>query len=173
MAPMNMTLSVSAALPNIMINQPRACSARRIRSISQQVQPRLRGAAYMGHQLNNRNFLRATLSRRRSAIDRGHALTVRALLELTEENVEAVLLEARDVMGQLFDESMGMTGVVTLVELDGPVVVLRLKGRFWHERSMILLRMGAYLKEQIPEILDVEIEDEAQLDDSAANFSLE
>jgi len=98
---------------------------------------------------------------------------VRALLELTEENVEAVLLEARDVMGQLFDESMGMTGVVTLVELDGPVVVLRLKGRFWHQRSMILLRMGSYLKEQIPEILDVEIEDEAQLDDSAANFSLE
>ncbi|KAJ7009996.1 hypothetical protein NC653_000647 [Populus alba x Populus x berolinensis] len=47
-------------------------------------------------------------------------------------------------------------GQVELAELDGPFVVISLKGRFWHERSM--------------EILEVEIEDEKQLDDSPENF---
>jgi len=61
-------------------------------------------------------------------------------------------------------------GTATLVELDGPVVVLRLKGRFWHERSLVLLRLGHFLKTLIPDILEVEIEDEAQLDDSPENF---
>mmetsp|Transcript_5491 Transcript_5491/g.7424 ORF Transcript_5491/g.7424 Transcript_5491/m.7424 type:complete len:166 (+) Transcript_5491:209-706(+) len=95
---------------------------------------------------------------------------VLAELELTEENVEAVLVDARQHFDHLFDESVGMTGKVTLAELDGPVVLLRLEGRFWHERSMILARMGTYLMEKIPEILDVDIEDESQLSDSPENF---
>jgi len=91
-------------------------------------------------------------------------------LELTEENIEAVLLEARSELLQLFDESVGITGTVTLADLDGPVVVLSLQGRFWHERSMVLARVGHFLKQRIPEIMDVEIENEAQLDDSPENF---
>eukprot|EP00241_Pyramimonas_parkeae_P011713 CAMPEP_0114238668 /NCGR_PEP_ID=MMETSP0058-20121206/8043_1 /TAXON_ID=36894 /ORGANISM="Pyramimonas parkeae, CCMP726" /LENGTH=190 /DNA_ID=CAMNT_0001350785 /DNA_START=99 /DNA_END=672 /DNA_ORIENTATION=- len=93
-------------------------------------------------------------------------------LELTEENIEAVLLEARSELLQLFDESVGITGTVTLADLDGPVVVLSLQGRFWHERSMVLARVGHFLKQRIPEIMDVEIENEAQLDDSPENFDL-
>lgn len=61
-------------------------------------------------------------------------------------------------------------GKVQLVEVDGPTVVLRLAGRFWHQRDMVLARMGAYLKQRIPEILDVDIEDAGQLDDSPENF---
>ncbi|XP_034930609.1 uncharacterized protein [Populus alba] len=98
-------------------------------------------------------------------------------LDLTEENVKQVLVDARaeDVclflqLGQIFDTSVGITGQVELAELDGPFVVISLKGRFWHERSMVLARIGNYLKQRIPEILEVEIEDEKQLDDSPENF---
>ncbi|KAJ6945578.1 protein PAM71 [Populus alba x Populus x berolinensis] len=83
-------------------------------------------------------------------------------LDLTEENVKQ--------LGQIFDSSVGITGQVELAELDGPFVVISLKGRFWHERSMVLARIGNYLKQRIPEILEVEIEDEKQLDDSPENF---
>lgn len=41
-------------------------------------------------------------------------------------------------------------GVAELVELDGPFVKLRLTGRFWHERSMVLARVANYLRKRIP-----------------------
>ena len=41
-------------------------------------------------------------------------------------------------------------GTATLVELDGPVVILRLQGRFWHERSLVLARLGHFLQTLIP-----------------------
>ncbi|CAM8967678.1 unnamed protein product [Rhodiola kirilowii] len=63
-----------------------------------------------------------------------------------------------------------MTGEVELAELDGPFIKLRLSGRFWHERSLVLARLANYLKQRIPEILEVDIEDEKQLDDSPENF---
>jgi hypothetical protein len=91
-------------------------------------------------------------------------------LDLTEDNVQHVLLDARSELLQIFDTSVGITGVAELVELDGPFVKLRLTGRFWHERSMVLARVANYLRKRIPEVLEVEIEDESQLDDSAANF---
>lgn len=91
-------------------------------------------------------------------------------LDLTENNVRQALVDARAELGQIFDTSVGMTGVIELVELDGPFVRISLKGRFWHKRSTVLARVGNYLKQRIPEILEVEIEDEKQLDDSPANF---
>ncbi|CAN1278794.1 hypothetical protein LINPERPRIM_LOCUS16752 [Linum perenne] len=104
-------------------------------------------------------------------------------LDLTEENVRQVLLEARqeailnallllfDVqLGQLFDGAVGITGEVELADLDGPYVKISLKGRFWHKRSTVVARLGNYLQQRIPEILEVEIEDEKQLDDSPASF---
>lgn len=93
-----------------------------------------------------------------------------APLDLTEENIEQVLAEARIELAQLFDASVNITGKAELAELDGPYVKIRLSGRFWHERSMVLARLGNYLKQRIPEILEVDIEDEKQLDDSPANF---
>ncbi|KAI6674085.1 hypothetical protein NL676_001991 [Syzygium grande] len=91
-------------------------------------------------------------------------------LDLTEENIRLVLADARVELGQIFDTSVGMTGQVELADLDGPFVKISLKGRFWHERSMVLARVGNYLKQRIPEILEVDIEDEKQLDDSPENF---
>ncbi|XP_030441850.2 uncharacterized protein LOC115664045 isoform X1 [Syzygium oleosum] len=91
-------------------------------------------------------------------------------LDLTEENIRLVLADARVELAQIFDTSVGMTGQVELADLDGPFVKISLKGRFWHERSMVLARVGNYLKQRIPEILEVDIEDEKQLDDSPENF---
>ncbi|WCJ24186.1 hypothetical protein M5689_006166 [Euphorbia peplus] len=91
-------------------------------------------------------------------------------LDLTEENVRQVLADARDEFSHLFDTSIGMTGQAEFSELDGPFVKISLKGRFWHERSLVLARLGNYLKQRIPEILEVDIEDEKQLDDSPENF---
>ncbi|XP_057796086.1 uncharacterized protein LOC131012193 isoform X2 [Salvia miltiorrhiza] len=93
-----------------------------------------------------------------------------APLDLTEENIEQVLTDAKTELGQLFDTSVNITGKVELAELDGPYVKIRLSGRFWHKRSTVLARLGNYLKQRIPEILEVDIEDEKQLDDSPANF---
>ncbi|XP_010509920.1 PREDICTED: uncharacterized protein LOC104786259 [Camelina sativa] len=91
-------------------------------------------------------------------------------LDLTEDNIHLVLSEARIELAQLFDSSVGITGQVELVELDGPFVKISLRGKFWHTRAMVLARIGNYMKQRIPEILEVEIEDEKQLDDSPANF---
>ncbi|KAK3025508.1 hypothetical protein RJ639_042043 [Escallonia herrerae] len=117
----------------------------------------------------------ATTTRRFSSI----SASLRPL-DLTEDNLKMVLSDARaeasqlipssKIFPQIFDTSVGMTGVAELAELDGPFVKISLKGRFWHERSLVLARLGNYLKQRIPEILEVDIEDEKQLDDSPANF---
>lgn len=91
-------------------------------------------------------------------------------LDLTEDNISLALEDARVELLQIFDETVGITGVAELADLDGPFVKLRLKGRFWHERSVVLARLANYLQMRIPEILEVEIEDVSQLDDSASNF---
>ncbi|KAL2566400.1 hypothetical protein AAZV13_19G162600 [Glycine max] len=74
-------------------------------------------------------------------------------LDLTENNVKQVLEDARKELGQIFDSSVGITGVVELADLDGPFVKISLKGRFWHKRSTVLARVANYLKQRIPVIL--------------------
>lgn len=56
---------------------------------------------------------------------------------------------------------------VDFVDMDGPSVILRLKGRFWHQRTTVLERVANYLQQRIPEIIDVTVEDEWQLTDEA------
>lgn len=108
--------------------------------------------------------------RRRGGRPHRAAAAITASLDLTEDNVRVALDEAKSELGQLFDTSVGITGQVDLAELDGPFVKLRLKGKFWHTRATVVARIGNYLKNRIPEILEVEIEDEKQLDDSPAAF---
>ncbi|KAK8941225.1 hypothetical protein KSP39_PZI010412 [Platanthera zijinensis] len=91
-------------------------------------------------------------------------------LDLTEDNVKQVLIDAKSEFAQIFDVSVGITGVVDLAELDGPFVKLRLRGRFWHTRATVLARLATYLKNRIPEVMEVDIEDHQQLDDSPENF---
>ncbi len=73
-------------------------------------------------------------------------------MELTLENVETVLDEMRPYL-------MSDGGNVEVVELDGPVVKLRLQGACGScPSSTMTLRMGLErrLKEMIPEISEVE-----------------
>jgi hypothetical protein len=65
------------------------------------------------------------------------------------------------------NRGVGITGGMDYVDMDGPSVVIRLKGRFWHERSTVLVRVANYLQQRIPEIVDVTIEDPFQLTDEA------
>lgn len=93
-------------------------------------------------------------------------------LEMDEETVLCILQACREEIGTLFgytaeNRGVGITGGVDYVELDGPVVVLRLKGRFWHERTTVLARVSNYLQQRIPEIIDVTVEDEWQLTNEA------
>eukprot|EP00593_Proboscia_inermis_P002208 CAMPEP_0171296596 /NCGR_PEP_ID=MMETSP0816-20121228/5299_1 /TAXON_ID=420281 /ORGANISM="Proboscia inermis, Strain CCAP1064/1" /LENGTH=225 /DNA_ID=CAMNT_0011770187 /DNA_START=109 /DNA_END=786 /DNA_ORIENTATION=+ len=95
-------------------------------------------------------------------------------LPLSVENVEGVLAACRMEIETMFGYSaenrgVGITGGVDFVELDGPTVVVALKGRFWHTRPMVLARVGAYIMGRIPEVVDVEINDPYELTDEANN----
>jgi len=97
--------------------------------------------------------------------------TVRMEMVLTEENVMAVLEEADRELGTMFGSDpqsakVGITGRVEFVELDGPIVVIRLSGRFWHARSRVLERLETYILQRIPEAVGVEVEDLDQLNDA-------
>lgn len=73
-------------------------------------------------------------------------------LALTNENVETVLDEMRPYL-------MADGGNVELVELEGPIVKLRLQGACGScPSSAMTLRMGIErrLREMIPEIVEVE-----------------
>ncbi|AFY79783.1 NifU family protein [Oscillatoria acuminata] len=75
-----------------------------------------------------------------------------ATLALTSENVETVLDELRPYL-------MADGGNVELVELEGPIVKLRLQGACGScPSSAMTLRMGIErkLRESIPEIAEVE-----------------
>ncbi|KAH7573105.1 hypothetical protein JRO89_XS03G0069900 [Xanthoceras sorbifolium] len=109
--------------------------------------------------LLTRNDSRRLLATRTAATPGGVPLPP---LDLTEDNVRQVLADAR--------VEASMTGEAELAELDGPFVKISLRGRFWHKRSTVLARLANYLKQRIPEILEVDIEDEKQLDDSPENF---
>ena len=90
---------------------------------------------------------------------------------LTEENAIDVLNECMEDIGTMFGTNedsarVGITGVVEFVELDGPILVLRLKGRFWHQRTRVVERVSSYVLERIPECIDVVVEDAQQLDDA-------
>ena len=72
---------------------------------------------------------------------------------------------------QAENRGVGITGGVDFVDLDGPTVILRLKGRFWHQRPTVLTRVGAYLMARIPEIVDVVAEEPWQLTDEANDLA--
>ncbi len=99
--------------------------------------------------------------------------TVQSALEplvLSEDAVQQALVEVEEKLGSVFGTSaenrnVGITGRVE-GWVDGPNVVLRLTGRFWHKRSDVFARVSAYLLERIPEICEIEIESAEQLDDA-------
>jgi hypothetical protein len=90
---------------------------------------------------------------------------------MSEENVEAALAAAKVELATMFGNSdenrgVGITGDVYLAELDGPNVILGLRGRFWHQRSTVLARVAHFIKERIPEVVAVDVANEAMLLDN-------
>ena len=92
-------------------------------------------------------------------------------LVLDEENARRILAECQEELGTLFGSNaesrqVGITGAVEFVDLEGPSVVVRFTGRFWHARAAVLERIESYVLERIPEAVSVEIEDPKMLDDA-------
>lgn len=90
---------------------------------------------------------------------------------LTEENVEAVLVDCRAALGTLFgylpeNRGVGITGEVDFVDLEGPTVVVKLQGRFWHPRQLVIDRIASFIQARIPECVEVIPSDPSQLDDA-------
>eukprot|EP00931_Biecheleriopsis_adriatica_P064634 TRINITY_DN39386_c0_g1_i1.p1 TRINITY_DN39386_c0_g1~~TRINITY_DN39386_c0_g1_i1.p1 ORF type:complete len:181 (+),score=30.57 TRINITY_DN39386_c0_g1_i1:38-544(+) len=92
-------------------------------------------------------------------------------LLLTDENVEAVLEEARyyrlrNVFG--YDKGSsdaGITGKVEFEGIEGPFVRVGLYGDFWHDKKDVMRRLQRYLIMRIPEIAEVDVSDPAMLSD--------
>lgn len=45
-----------------------------------------------------------------------------------------------------------------MVEVDGPSIVVALKGRFWHATDTVMLRVESFIKNRIPEVLEVRLD---------------
>ena len=110
-------------------------------------------------------------ARRPVAVSSSSRQDLQMSLVLTEENVATVLEECQVELGTLFGSNaqslkVGITGAVELVELDGPTVVVKLTGRFWHKRSTVIERVESYVLERIPECIGVEIDNIEDLDDT-------
>lgn len=93
---------------------------------------------------------------------------------LSEEHIEACLEELveSDYGMQMFGvhdrpASVGITGEIRFVEIQGPEVVLSLSGKFWHRRDTVLGRAAMWLNARMPEIVTVTVEDPEDLLDAS------
>ena len=87
-----------------------------------------------------------------------------------------VMEEMRTELGTIFgydprNNEIGITGQVELVELDGPSVVIALRGRFWHATDTVMARVESFIKQRIPEITEVVLSesDSEIVDDNRLN----
>merc|ERR1711933_671104 len=91
---------------------------------------------------------------------------------LNEENVRICLdLFVNSDYGQnMFGchdhlQSYGITGELSFVEIVGPDVYLKMKGKFWHRRATVLGQAAVWLNACIPEITSVSVVDKEELND--------
>lgn len=95
-------------------------------------------------------------------------------LPLDENNVRECLeiFVESDYGQQMFGchekaASVGITGEVQFADLEGPEVVLKLEGAFWHRRETVLGRAAMWLNACMPEIVQVRVADPQELEDFA------
>jgi len=84
-------------------------------------------------------------------------------MELCDENAAAVIDEIRKELGTIFgytsdSRAVGITGSIDLVEVDGPTIRVSLAGRFWHATDTVMMRVESYIKNRIPEVIEVELD---------------
>lgn len=84
-------------------------------------------------------------------------------LELCEENAVLVVEEMRKELGTIFgydpkSREVGITGEIEFVECDGPSFSVSLSGRFWHATDTVMMRVESYVKNRIPEVMEVTLD---------------
>ena len=57
------------------------------------------------------------------------------------------------------------------MEVDGPTLKVALKGRFWHATDTIMLRVESFIKQRLPEVIEVILDTEKSqiIDDNRLN----
>jgi len=97
-------------------------------------------------------------------------------LELCDENALIVIDEVRKELGTIFgydkaSQNVGITGKIELVEIDGPTIYVALSGRFWHATDTVMLRVSSFIKNRIPEVIDVVLDTKSSsiIDDNRLN----
>ena len=102
--------------------------------------------------------------RRHLALSSGSGLGLnKPPMELCDENAAAVIDEIRKELGTIFgytsdSRAVGITGSIDLVEVDGPTIRVSLAGRFWHATDTVMMRVESYIKNRIPEVIEVELD---------------
>mmetsp|Transcript_35228 Transcript_35228/g.35883 ORF Transcript_35228/g.35883 Transcript_35228/m.35883 type:complete len:151 (-) Transcript_35228:124-576(-) len=84
-------------------------------------------------------------------------------LELCEDNASLVVDEIKSELGTIFgydakSREVGITGEIEFIDLDGPVVAVALRGRFWHATDTVMMRVRSYFLQRIPECIDVTLD---------------
>jgi hypothetical protein len=87
-------------------------------------------------------------------------------MELCEENAILVIEEVKAELGTIFgydqgSRNVGITGAIELVEVDGPSIIVSLSGRFWHATDTVMLRVESFIKQRIPEVISVTLDEAA------------
>lgn len=97
-------------------------------------------------------------------------------LELCEENAVIVIDELKEELGTIFgydpkSREVGITGHIEFVECDGPTIRVKLGGRFWHATDTVMMRVESFVRQRIPEVMEVvlDIESSDIQDDNRLN----
>lgn len=62
-------------------------------------------------------------------------------------------------------------GEINYEDIDGGNVIVSLKGRFWHATDTVMMRVESFLKQRIPEIIEVVLDKDRSsiVDDNRLN----
>ena len=57
------------------------------------------------------------------------------------------------------------------MDIDGPIINIALRGRFWHATDTVLARVESFMRKRIPELLEVKLDREVSniMDDNRLN----
>ena len=51
-----------------------------------------------------------------------------------------------------------LSGEIELCDIEGPFVTIALNGRFWHATDTVVMRVESFIKQRIPEVIEVTLD---------------